>query len=254
MLTAALAAPAAFADGDPASDVLYAHNVFLPAPPPQATGATALQAQVAAVYRHGDRIRVAVIATPSDLGSIPSLFGHPSDYARFLGLEIRPYFIGPLLVVMPAGFGIYDGGRSTAAEEKVLSRLTVQGTSADDLTNAAANAVGRLLAAGALCSKDILAPLAEAFSGLGSRGHPVALHYVVFEDSGRSSVAIQVIAGVRVLATFSLPLRAVVGDKVYSVDWRAPAKPPAGPLQFCVRATDPSGNRGPSSCAPISLA
>jgi len=28
---------------------------------------------------------------------------------RFLGLELATVYVGPLLIVMPAGFGIYDG-------------------------------------------------------------------------------------------------------------------------------------------------
>lgn len=60
---------------------------------------------------------------------------------RFLGLELATVYVGPLLIVMPAGFGIYDGGRSTAAESRMLGKLPRPGRLADALTRAAANAV-----------------------------------------------------------------------------------------------------------------
>jgi hypothetical protein len=250
-LVAALGAAAALADGDPASDVLYARNVFLPFPAPRADAAAAIQAQVDAVYRHGDRIKVAVIADPNDLGAVPSLFGKPADYAHFLGAEIRTFFIGPLLVVMPAGFGIYDGGRSTAAEEQVLKGLQVTGQSADDLTSSATTAVGRLVGAGALHSKDILAPLAFALPSDGKRGQRTALKYFAFDDSGRVGVVIEIVAGRRALATFRLPLRSGSPTQTSYVVWRVPLRPPSPQLQFCVTATDPSGNHSRRSCAPI---
>jgi hypothetical protein len=132
LVLAALTAPAARADGDPASDYLVAQNVFVGVELPHRDAIAVLNAAVAAVYAHGDRIRVAVVATPADLGSIPSLFRRPIEYARFLGTELRGYYIGPLLVVMPGGFGIYDGGRSVAAEAAVLARRPSAGGTRGD--------------------------------------------------------------------------------------------------------------------------
>ena len=51
------------------------------------------------------RIRVALIANPSDLGGITAFWGAPRRYARFLGLELGYYYKNSLLVVMPAGIG-----------------------------------------------------------------------------------------------------------------------------------------------------
>ena len=51
----------------------------------------------------GYRVKVAVIASGADLGAIPSLFGKPTEYSRFLGVELSMYYVGPLLIVMPAG-------------------------------------------------------------------------------------------------------------------------------------------------------
>ena len=252
LLALLLAAPAARADGDPASDVLYFGNVFLPTPAPSPDAGKALQAQVASVYQHGDRIKVAVIATPSDLGSIPSLFDRPVDYSRFLGLELQSIFIGPLLVVMPAGFGIYDGGRSTTAEEQVLKGVPIEGPTPDDLASTATAAVGRLLAAGALVSRDILAPIVFAIPASGQFGQSTALKYTLSDDSGKSSVVLRVLAGrAHVLATLKEPPGAAQAGNIYSVTWRLPLHPPAGALRFCLIATDPSGNRSRQSCASL---
>jgi hypothetical protein len=54
------------------------------------------------------------------MGSVTALFRRPTRYAHFLGLELRQLYQGPLLIVMPNGYGIYDGGRSTRAEARVL--------------------------------------------------------------------------------------------------------------------------------------
>ena len=123
---AAFSAPAARADGDPASDYLLAQNVYFPYQAPSQAASAGLDQATAAVYAHGDRVKVALIDTVTDLGAIPSLWGKPDDYAHYLGVELGLWYGGPLLVVMPAGFGIYDGGRSTAAEERcsVASRST----------------------------------------------------------------------------------------------------------------------------------
>ena len=79
-----LPAPVARADGDPASDTLLVQNVFFPYSTPSASAQLSLQQAVGGVYAHGNRIKVAVIYDQTDLGSLPSLFGHPGDYAHFL--------------------------------------------------------------------------------------------------------------------------------------------------------------------------
>jgi hypothetical protein len=140
--------PAARADGDPASDVLVA------APPlflSLDSGATiaqklALGRQLRLASRRGDPLRVAVIATRSDLGSVTALWGHPARYAAFLGRELSLDYHGELLVVMPSGFGVARGatpvtspldrlaprrGELIIAAEQAVARLTgaaVQGT------------------------------------------------------------------------------------------------------------------------------
>lgn len=108
-LALGLGAGAALADGDPASDVLVTQPLFLPQdanlPIRQSSQLGAL---LAAARHHGYQIRVALIASSSDLGSVTELWRQPQTYARFLGEELSLTYRGPLLVVMPTGFG-FDG-------------------------------------------------------------------------------------------------------------------------------------------------
>jgi hypothetical protein len=146
--------PSAAANGDPASDVLPTQNIYLPYEAPSAAAAKTLKRAVEAAYARHFRVKVAVIANQIDLGDVPSLWGKPNQYARFLGTELDPFYVGPLLIVMPAGFGVYDGGRSVAAEERILGSIAVKGADSDSLTSTAADVVTRLLKARALRSKD----------------------------------------------------------------------------------------------------
>jgi hypothetical protein len=135
-------AATARADGDPASDVLVTQQLFLP----QDAGLpTAQQAQLAALLREAGRdglpIRVALIASPADLGSVTALWRQPQNYARFLGQELAFTYHGPLLVVMPNGYGF----TGPAADR----RAAVAGAqpSSGGLGSAALTAVQRLAAA-----------------------------------------------------------------------------------------------------------
>jgi hypothetical protein len=99
--------PAARADGDPASDFLAAQAAFVPADGSfPASQQAQLEELLATAQRRGYPIRVAVIATPTDLGSVSGLWRNPAGYARFLGQELPLVFRGTLLVVMPNGFGV----------------------------------------------------------------------------------------------------------------------------------------------------
>ncbi len=143
LLVCLAAAPAARADGDPASDVLVA------APPlflSLDSGATygqklALERQLRLAAARGRTLRVAVIATRADLGSVTALWGHPQAYAGFLGRELSLDYRGSLLVVMPGGFGLVrDGTR----ESSPLSRLAPRG---GELVTATEQAIARLTGA-----------------------------------------------------------------------------------------------------------
>lgn len=144
-------AAAASADGDPASDVLLGSSVFYPYVPPVSPGLQAtLNAETfAAANSAGFPIKVALIASPFDLGAAGALFGRPQQYADFLEQEIGGY-AGPrpnplLLVVMPDGYGIAGFGSAVNRAAASLSKPKTR--QSDDLARAAIAAVQRLAAA-----------------------------------------------------------------------------------------------------------
>jgi hypothetical protein len=103
-------------DGDPASDVLLAQNVFYPYQPKVSpTLEAGLEKTLNAAARAtGLHLKVAIIGTPEELGLVPSLFGHPQAYAQFLDSEISFNRAQPLLVVMPDGFGVMPASDASA--------------------------------------------------------------------------------------------------------------------------------------------
>ena len=112
------------ADGDPASDVLAVQSVFLP----QDAGLSSeQQLELAALVRRAQSVsfhlRVAIVASPTDLGSVTELWRQPKIYAHFLGQELSFVYHGALLVVMPNGYGIYvvGGGHVDASAVNSLS-------------------------------------------------------------------------------------------------------------------------------------
>ncbi|MBV9604811.1 MAG: hypothetical protein JO027_06880 [Solirubrobacterales bacterium] len=128
------------ADGDPASDVLATQSLFLP----QDAGIPlSQQGQLAELLRtassDGYAIRVAVIASRADLGSVTELWREPQTYARFLGLEVALVYRGPLLVVMPDGLGL--SGLPASAATAVAG---VHPSAGSGLGDAALTAIQRL--------------------------------------------------------------------------------------------------------------
>jgi hypothetical protein len=147
LVVAAGAAQAARADGDPASDYLVGAKVFLPYdakfPPKQSAQLTAL---VAAANEAGYTIRVAVIWSDYDMGSVTALWRKPRTYARFLGLELGFVYKQRLLIVMPNGFGFSWRKHPSASEYALLSKIRIP-PGAPGLLTAAATAVTKLAAA-----------------------------------------------------------------------------------------------------------
>lgn len=236
------------ADGDPASDTLVLYNVFVPYESPSKTAAAALSKQVQAAYIAGYRMKVAVVATKIDLGAIPSLFGKPTEYAKFLGQELSSFYIGPLLIVMPAGYGIYDGGRSTQAEDGVLAGLARPASAQPtDLVSAATTAVGRLLGAGALKSTDILEPYVEMLAG-SVKLHTLSVRYYVFDDSGRSAVTLTVMHAGQTLYTAHIAAHATGDQRPVSRALSLPSSLALAGTRVCVVGVDAAGNRSPPSC------
>ena len=253
LVFAVCAAGTARADGDPASDLLVLRNIFVPYEAPSSASVTALTKQVQAAYDAGYRVKVAVIATNIDLGAIPSLFGKPTAYAKFLGQELAGYYIGPLLIVMPAGYGIYDGGRSTQAENGVLGRLVHPASAKpDDLVHAATAAVGKLLSAGALKSKDILKPFVQTLTAV-VKQHVLSVRYYLFDDSGKSAVTLTISHATQKLFTAQVPIHPTGNDKAELQKASLPSGLVLTGARVCVVGTDAAGNASPPSCKKLTL-
>jgi hypothetical protein len=141
---AALAAGAARADGDPASDYLIVRPVFFPydAKVPRAEQQKLLAA-VHSADSQGFPIKVALIASSYDLGSVTALWRKPKLYAKFLSLEDSFYFKSRLLVVMPNGLGFHWPKHDSTAAYRVISNIPVTRSPAG-LATAATTAVERL--------------------------------------------------------------------------------------------------------------
>jgi hypothetical protein len=132
------------ADGDPASDVLASQSLFLPQDGGiPAAAQVRLSALLASAQRSGYPIRVALIATQADLGSVTELWRRPQSYAGFLGQELSLIYTGTLLVVMPDGYGVYRAGESPAPDRAALDAAPTPGSGAL-LGGAALTAVRRL--------------------------------------------------------------------------------------------------------------
>jgi hypothetical protein len=158
-LVAGTAASVARADGDPASDYLVSQPVFLSydakIPPPQQRK---LVAAVASANKQGFPIKVALIWSSYDLGSLAGLFGQPRGYAKFLDIEDSKCWWGGscsggrfktttrLLVVMPKGLGFAQWKHNPAAGYRALAGIKVVPTPAG-LADAATTGVIKLAAA-----------------------------------------------------------------------------------------------------------
>jgi hypothetical protein len=170
-----LPAGLARADGDPPSDVLISQNVYYPySPPVSAAVQKVLTKATADAKRAGYPIRVAIVAGRNDLGSVPTLFGQPQRYAKFLQSEITFNKPRPLLTVMPAGYGWVEAGPKADA---VMKSLPAPGLVSDSLAQGAAAAVAKL-AAGA--GHPIPTPATVSVPGSGSKKSKSSTPWWVF--------------------------------------------------------------------------
>ncbi len=124
--------------------MLIGQDVFLPYSAISQTVQRQLFAVTAAARRAGYPLKIALIASRSDLGVVPALFGKPGPYARFLSSEIAGVAAGPVLVVMPAGFGLAASGGSALSTAPLRSIALGAGT---DTLGRAAIAATTVLAA-----------------------------------------------------------------------------------------------------------
>jgi hypothetical protein len=137
-VAALAAAPAAWANGDPASHVLLVENVFYPGKPISQATTRVLDGLTAESKRKGYPVKVALIESRTDLGLVPSMLGRPQAYADLLRSEISFGRTWPLLVVMKNGLGASHTGPGTRralaglevpprADSETLARVAVDG-------------------------------------------------------------------------------------------------------------------------------
>ena len=141
------AAPAR-ADGDPCSDYLLVGSLCVPNNPrPSQPQIDRTQKTIDAAKQAGYEIRVAVIGSPTDLGSVPVFFGRPAPYAKFLDAELQSAWTGKLLVVMAAGYGVREHTTPYLAGVTALKGLPPPANGTPDALMAAATVAVRKLAA-----------------------------------------------------------------------------------------------------------
>jgi hypothetical protein len=190
VIVAALLAQSALADGDPASDYLISQQVFLPFDAKVSTSAGGeITRLLDDAKLKGFPLKVAVISSRYDLGSVPSLFGKPQQYASFLGQEDYYFFKDELLVVMPNGYGLYKHVGLPAADTAAIKALPAPGTNKGDPLVAAAMHAVRVLA----------------------RRHGLTLADVSSSgSSSRTRDRIEIVAGVLALCALAIGVRVLV--------------------------------------------
>jgi hypothetical protein len=164
VLLAAATAPLARADADPASDFLLGQPVYA-SPIVPAEDAKQLTTFLNEVKAKGYTLKVALIASRTDLGGIPVLFRKPKVYARFLGQELTIVYHGPVLVVMPNGLAVSQNGKLRTAEQEAIGGMTAPGRDGAAFAPTAARAVSRLAA---LHGVHVAAPTFGSTGGGGS--------------------------------------------------------------------------------------
>src|SRR5262249_4764000 len=96
--------------------------------------------------KKGFEVRVALIGSRYDLGSVSVLFGKPKTYAPFLGKELAltGIYRGPVLVAMPNGFGFAKNGVSQPKELEGLAGVPTAKAKGEDVAPAALRAMHAL--------------------------------------------------------------------------------------------------------------
>lgn len=146
-VAAVLPAAPAWADGDPASDILLAQDAYYPYAPDSVAKdlQMALDVMLKAAKAKKFELKVALIAAPVDLGAVPQLFTDPQKYADLLTSEISFNTKPRVLVVLPVGLGGNNLGDDAGTALDAVEPEEAAG--ADGLARAAMIAVGRLAAA-----------------------------------------------------------------------------------------------------------
>ncbi len=195
------------ADGDPASDVLATQALFLPADAGVSFAhENQLNGALASAASNGFPMRVAIIASESDLGSVTALWRQPQTYAQFLGQELSLLYHGTLLVVMPDGFGLYGPAQAVAAGHSALAGLH-PAAGGPVLGTAALSAVERVAAA---AGHPVTVPTAAATAPAAAGDSTGAIPILVFV-LGVALIAAAWTASLRVRPP-RLPGRGAVGS------------------------------------------
>jgi hypothetical protein len=203
---ALIAAPAALADGDPASDVLVESVLFNPIDGVSQASQARLEAVLNASARAGFPIRVALIASAKDLGTVTPLWDKPGKYAAYLDTELSLSYRGQVLVVMPTGFGLHGPAHGPHAV-----------TPAEAGVRAPAPGPGERLGTSALAAVPLLAAAA---------GHPIPASKLAAAE--RSATAGQKSVGTSVSPGAVVAL--LLGAVLIALAWWASLR--ARPLQI----------------------
>ena len=176
LVAAGPAAPAARADADPASDILLTQSAFFPYQPNTVT--QGLQTQMQTLLKEtaaaGFPIKVAIVATATDLGGVADLFSQPQRYATFLSSEISFNTKSPLLVVMPNGMAT-----ANIASSRSLATVTLDHSTSDAMTASAVTAIEKLAAENGHPVKPPPAPSGSSSGSGGGSSTAVVLGAVV---------------------------------------------------------------------------
>ena len=147
-----LTAAAALGDGDPASDTLPGGDLYVPYQQVDPKVQSQLEGLLAAAKKdpvQGTAFKVAVIATPQDLGAYPFLFGKNKQYVNLLYKEIKTFVNGSsatLLTVMPGKQGVAAvGNLDTPATRRALAKISFpKNVSATELAQGAMTAMAQV--------------------------------------------------------------------------------------------------------------
>jgi hypothetical protein len=141
----------ALANGDPASHILPSKEVFVPFDPSLCSlDGRRLDSLTETSAQSGYPIKVAVVPTAEDLGTLYRLFGRPAEYARVLSRELPPGLFERegrrppyrLLVLMPGAAGLNQANEKEAAVVKGFA--IDQKASKEELTRLAIGLVAKL--------------------------------------------------------------------------------------------------------------
>jgi hypothetical protein len=147
LVALAFMAPAALADGDPASDYLLSQSSFLSPYDGKIPAAQQkrIEAMLQSAKEQGFPLKLAVISTRYDLGAVPILYKKPQTYAKFLAQEDYYFWKDELLVVMPNGYGLYKLKNLPPEDQAVLAKLPkLNTTNGPALADAAERAITAL--------------------------------------------------------------------------------------------------------------